>query len=477
MRQKVRVLLVTDDQAANAHGGFLRWIDQNSADVEGDHSRDFHLGEFVACLEETSWVGFDLEITKAHRAVSGHEGFTAAEIKADRGADVIGFRFDEAFTIDGQSLTLADFDIVMFFSIAFGNPDGSRDSEAQAIARFMEAGGGFFGTGDHSNIGASVLGLVPRVRSMRRWWGSTGPNGEPAAPQVIGSERIDTTRAGPDGVTHFEDQSDEIAQEIKPKLYQSGFGGGLHIAQVKYLPHPLLCSPDGRITVLPDHMHEGMCEVPDTLAARTFRLDGADVREYPDYTPPDAPAGYVAQPLAPEVVATGEVLAGVTTLAFDPVHPSDPEPTEGRIFGVIGAWDGHRVGRGRVVVDSTWHHFVDINLSGDRHLEDNDLGEEHLQKQFGFYVPGEDGTREPNAAYGMIKAYYRNLIYWLIPANRRGLFSGRPSTRSSAGRSCAKSSRAWAGSISFTSSTTCTTGSSRSAISARRAVTAPRTNS
>ena len=364
MRPLVRVLIVADDQSPFAHGGFLRWVDQDPADVDGDHSRDFHLGEFVKCLEETTWVGFDLAITKAHRASAPFEGMDEDQIKADRGADVIGFRFDQPFTVGRRERTLADFDVVMFFSIEGGEPDTAHAAEAEAIARFMEDGGGFFATGDHANLGAPLCGIIPRVRSMRRWWAGTSPAGEPTAPPPFGSTRHDTTRAGPDGITHFEDQSDEVPQPIKPKLYLAAYGGGLHFGKVKMLPHPLLCSPEGRITVLPDHMHEGWCEVPDNLAARTFTLGGNDVREYPDYVPADAPAGYVAQPLAPEVVATGEVLDGVTTPALDPDHhPDDTDPAEGKVFGVIGAWDGHRVGRGRVVVDSTWHHFFDINLS------------------------------------------------------------------------------------------------------------------
>lgn len=116
----------------------------------------------------------------------------------------------------------------------------------------------------------------------------------------------------------------------------------------------------------------------------------------------------------------------MTTPALDPDHHfSNDEPAEGQVFGVIGAWDGHRVGRGRVVVDSTWHHFFEINLSGDRHLEDNDLPAQHRQKQFGFYVEAEGGSRVPNAAYRSIKAYFRNLVYWLIPAGRRGLIFWR----------------------------------------------------
>jgi hypothetical protein len=71
-----------------------------------------------------------------------------------------------------------------------------------------------------------------------------------------------------------------------------------------------------------------------------------------------------------------------------------------------------------VVVDATWHHFFDINLTGDRYLEDNQLPPAHRQKLYGFYVPDGKGGWVPNEQYRMIMWYFRNLIYWLNPAGR-----------------------------------------------------------
>lgn len=421
MAEKVRVLVVTDDFGSNGHphGGFLRWSDQAAADATGPSSREFHLGEFVHCLETTSWLGFTVELTKAHRATPAAAGLSEAALRADRGADVVGFRFNQPFSVAGENRTLANYDMILFFAINPVDPDVTLNAEASAIAEFMENGGGFFATGDHANLGAELCGLIPRVRSMRRWWSSTGPNGEPAAPPPLGATRHDTTRAGADGVTNFEDQSDDVAQEIAPTLYGAGLSikGGYPAS--RYLPHPLLCSPDGQVKFLPDHMHEGTCEVPDNLGARTFTLNGALVREYPDYTPPNAAPNFIAAPLSPEIVANGKVLAGVTSPALDtPVHVGDSTPAQGTTFGVIGAWDGHRVGKGRVVVDSTWHHFFNINLSGDRYLETFPLPANQSQKLHGFYVPDGNGGRTPNDEYRMIMWYYRNIVYWLIPANR-----------------------------------------------------------
>ena len=412
----VRILIVTDDWPGVANGGFLQWTDQASGAATGANSREFHLGEFLSVLTNTAWVGFDTEITRAHRTPAGTAG-TAAQIATDRGADVVNFQFGQAFTVNGQTRNMADYDMVLLFAINAGNPDAAFAGEAEAIAQFMEHGGGFFATGDHANLGAPLCGLIPRVRSMRRWWSGGGAGSGPEAPLPKGATRHDTTQPGPDGITNFEDQSDEVAQPIVPARY----GAGLTVKQGyiarKYLPHPLLCSPQGVVTFLPDHMHEGWCEVPATLDG-TFTLAGNATREYPDYTPDNAPSGYVPQPLAPEVVATGHVKANTTSPALDTVHTGGVDPTNEITFGVIGAWDGHRVSKGRVVVDSTWHHFFNINLTGDRYLEDDALGPQHEQKLHGFYVPDGSGGRVACDEYKMIQWYFRNIVYWLIPANR-----------------------------------------------------------
>ena len=418
MKPLVRVLVVTDDwPGAAVNGGFLPWTGQTVAEATGRNSREFHLGEFISVLQNTAWVGFDVEITKAHRTPSGTAG-TDAQIKADRGADVVNFRFNQPFTVNGQSRTLADYDMALLFAIEAGNPNPAFAPEAEAIAQFMENGGGFFATGDHANLGAPLCGLIPRVRSMRRWWSGAGPNGEPSAPPPTGATRHDTTQPGLDGVTHFEDQSDEVAQPITPAWYAAGLSVKQGYLARKYLPHPLLCSPQGAVTFLPDHMHEGWCEVPASFNG-TFTLGGNTVREYPDYTPVNPPPGYVPTPLGPEIVATGQVKRNTTSPALDTdAHTGGTAPTDEITFGVIGAWDGHRVGKGRVVVDSTWHHFFDINLTGDRYLEDESLGPQHAQKLHGFYVPDSTGGRVPCQQYKMIQWYFRNIIYWLIPAGR-----------------------------------------------------------
>jgi hypothetical protein len=72
--------------------------------------------------------------------------------------------------------------------------------------------------------------------------------------------------------------------------------------------------------------------------------------------------------------------------------------------GAIGAYDGHRATVGRVVVDSTWHHFININLIG---TGNGDPAE-------GGFV---DQAGQPTAHYRQIRRYFRNIATWLSPAH------------------------------------------------------------
>uniref|UniRef100_B0T0G8 Uncharacterized protein n=1 Tax=Caulobacter sp. (strain K31) TaxID=366602 RepID=B0T0G8_CAUSK len=399
MKPLVRILIVTD----RYDGGFLHWTSH-------EPNRAFHLGEFIDVLLNTTWLGFKIEITKAHRDAPGPGG--EAAMKASTGADVVGFRFDQGFTVNGVARVLADYDMVLLFAIERGaeDIDPAFAPQTEAIAQYMEKGGGFFATGDHEDLGSEVGRIIPRVRSMRRWWSPYNPKGHPPAPEGQGSDRYDTVRPGPDHVVQFEDQSDEIAQEIHPAWYSGGIKiSGGYLAKSRY-PHPLLCSPAGVITYLPDHMHEGHCEVPDNFETLTYKLAGATVAEFPTDGDPD---------LAPEVIATGDVIGGHTTPAIaNADNFTDTDIVTARSFGVIAAWDGHRVKRGRVVVDSTWHHFFNINLTGDMALKGLGGFPQNDQRLFGFYIPDGNGGRKASPHYEAIKAYYRNIIYWLIPAKR-----------------------------------------------------------
>lgn len=400
MANIVKVLIVTD-----GGGGF-----KNSELVGSDFRNAFHLGEFLNVLQTTTWKGFSLQVTKAHR-----ENRSSADV----GADLVNFKFD------AQDLSV--YDEILLFAIrrdgelldvpagAASRSTNITDAEVRAIAEFMDAGGGVFATGDHEDLGAGLCSRLPRVRNMRRWfWDAPGPNGEPVAPRgtpgLFGHDdselvnRHDTLRAGfdfnpahPNDNYQFDDQSDTIAQQISPKTFESHTSRYLR----QTWPHPLLCSPNGMVRYLPDHAHEGQCEVPANLGLNVS-VAGYNQAEYPPSSD--------GLPLAPVVVADATVIGGhATTIPFD----DDKPPVNAKTFGVIGAYDGHRATRagkrlGRVVVDATWHHFFNINLTGD-------LQSDNAAKRQGFYAPLQAGQANH---YKMIKHYFRNIVYWLIPAHR-----------------------------------------------------------
>lgn len=325
----------------------------------------FGLTELLNVLSVSPGPYVRFAVTKAHRS-SG-----AAN------ADITPFRFD---TTD-----LSQFDEIWMFAVSRGGASALSEAELRAVSEFMNGGGGVFATGDHEDLGVDMCGRIPRVRSMRKWhWPNPGPNGEPVAPKVDGPTRHDTNRIGHNATIEFEDQSDDVPQEIIPKLY---FGPSpTYFRRVVY-PHPLMCGPAGRLRYMPDHPHEGECYVPSDLTA-SFTFSGFTIAEYPTLASGDH--------LAPEVVSFARTGPGLNS-------KGSASPAT---FGGVGAYDGHEVSVGRVVTDATWHHFFNINLTGDPSSGIPD-------QQQGYYFSA-DGL----AKYEDIKTYYRNIAVWLARPER-----------------------------------------------------------
>jgi hypothetical protein len=361
---RVRVLLVAD-------GG----LDFSLA--------DFGLRTFVETLliPPGPYVRFEVSVAHISPSVSddavmlGHAGI-ARSIK--------GFRFDDPshFTPSTyQQVWL--FGISTFYSRGAGYPSNRlSDAELRALSEFMNAGGGLFATGDHGALGVCLSGSIPRARSMRLW-GSTSTNNAIDEVSMDGPRRNDTNRLGQDVVSSFDDQSDDVPQDIQPKLYRRRWG----LWESRF-PHPLLCGPRGVIRAMPDHPHEGQCVEPaNTGLSSTFA--GYTIKEYP------SGVGGGPQPL-PELIAWSSVLSGSTG--------GSKQSTDPHTFGSICAYDGHRAGVGRVTTDATWHHFVNINLVGVTGLPATN------PKQYGFLY-----STAGQAYLEDIKAYYRNLAVWLSP--------------------------------------------------------------
>ncbi|MDH4086720.1 MAG: hypothetical protein OEV04_06775 [Nitrospira sp.] len=374
---------------------------------------DFGLSAFVDVLKNDgrSYVKFNLTLAHLQSGVSDE----AVQVGAPGIARSIkGFVFD-----DPNHFTSTMYDEVWLFGVETNfhnglfpnrsaNPsrypaDRLGDGELDALTAHMNRGGGIFATGDHGTLGKALCGSIDRVRNMRHWqdFGSGEVN-------MSGPRRNDSNQVGHDPGSQFSDQSDDIPQRLDLKLYSTPVGV---LREARY-PHPVMCSRLGRIDVFPDHPHEGECREPSNLSG-TCR-DGTP--EYPN-----------SSLASPEIVATGHVPAGNTASAGNGSFLK--QATQAHTFGVVSTYDGHRVSSGnvsigRIVCDSTWHHFVNVNLIGvvEGAGFDDFVGTPgtHTSKHDGFL-----SSPAGRAALDKIKEYYVNVGVWIAPADKISCMNSR----------------------------------------------------
>jgi hypothetical protein len=309
--------------------------------------------------------GSSTGLTELIRVLEGSGDVPAAvPATVTQASKATGFSFKTA----SPAVTTINYDQIWLFGFDSGSPSSDAD-EIRILAEFMENGGGVFATGDHSSIGQPLCGALPRVRKMREW--SAVPMG--------GATRLDTiNNPGDDGITRSSDQSDRYPQTIYPLLDASS------------APHPLLRSPAGAINVLPDHPHESECYAPRGASlAGNFSV-----------------AGLAAFPEFPNVsgLEHGPQLVAISMSASLNVDPGKGAVTP-RCFGAISAYDGHLANKGRIVCDSTWHHFVNMNLNASNPYGGSGLNE------------GIPPTA--NAAYKQIQRYFANIADYLSPKNSK----------------------------------------------------------
>lgn len=303
--------------------------------------------------------------------------FSIVANPAGTAAKYVGFRFNSV--LPGGAQVIDGYDQIWCFG---ASGPITQDDELASLATWMNNGGGLFATGDHATLGEGLCSRMPRIGTMRAWSNAQG------VPPVGGEARIDTNRpftaaeiAGTD-VIAFDRQGDTLPQNIEWVAWYTHrhFPWTIHRR-----PHPVLCHPAlGPIDVMPDHPHEGVVfdhvVQPDVnLAAitlgNTYNFNGVAGDEYP--------TAFGIRPL-PFVIARGRTLA-------DPPLQHAKGDSPAKRFSMISVYDGHRVGIGRVAADSTWHHWMNINIT-------------QLEAAGG-------------ANWEKIKRYYLNLALWLAPAS------------------------------------------------------------
>jgi hypothetical protein len=259
-----------------------------------------------------------------------------------------------------------------------GGPESELDeNEVAKLEEWMRSGGteatrggGVLMTGDHANerptgllpslnvrcpsdptdeflgLGRALGRCVPRAGLLRKW---EGPPTRRSVDNV--NTQVLTTSSSID--LPFL-QFDKVPQRIIP-IHFNEQGEPDENGR----PHPLFLDKNGRgIDVFPDHMHEGEVTIPK------------------DFDPTVWPQGARSQP-KPQAVAYGT------------------NKRNGERITLVAAYDGDNAGVGRIVSDSTWHHYFNINLTSFPHTEN----ENPIAEQIG--------------------QFYANLAMWLSPLAKR----------------------------------------------------------
>lgn len=277
--------------------------------------------------------------------------------------------FDQIWFFGIHQINKANFRL----RIGGGGPESELDkAEVAALRTRMDRGLGVLVTGDHANErpadaldnpdspypdlvrGDQYLGLgralgrcIPRAGLMRDW------EGEPTAdPRHSFNTQVVTFGTS---LTQRAFQQDSVPQQLILKTFNERGKPSL-----EGRPHPLFFYRQGEaILLFPDHLHEGAVTLPDKLEE--------------DLWPRTADR---FQP-KPRVVAYGV------------------DKRNAKKLKLIAVYDGDLVGAGRIVADSTWHHYFNTNLAA---------------------FPA---ISAPFTAADQIGQYYANLVLWLTPRAKR----------------------------------------------------------
>jgi hypothetical protein len=309
----------------------------------------FGLSEFLTTfnqLQATTWNNYQLTLGHRSSSVLSSNPLVVNQINS--------FNFQ-------TSVTLSDFDQVWLFGINSGT--GLPAPELAVVDAYMNGGGGLFATGDHGSLGSSLCGNIPRVKDMR-YWASTSATNSIDEVSMSGARRNDTNRPRTGDATslYFDNQSDNVPQTIAARTFSNGH------------PHPLLSistsiRPSGVIDIMPDHPHEGECKPESVFTVNNMAIQS-------------------------QIIATSFVLSGSTTNGGN----GGKTPTIPHCFPSIAVWDGRPANVGRIVVDSTWHHFVNINLNG-------------VGSGGGDIAGTQSGLT--TADFNVVRQYFMNIATWM----------------------------------------------------------------
>ena len=209
------------------------------------------------------------------------------------------------------------------------------DEEVKVLERWMSSGGVLM-AGDHSVyapggnetdlpetfqcLGRAVGHRVPSAGQLRKWEGPPTVNFENSFNTLVRTAAADED---------FDDlQLDPVPQTLR--LVPLGPDGS---------PHRLFLGKGGTINVFPDHKHEGKVIIPETLGSDWPPCDEKDDSKKP----------------RPACVAYG---CDKRSCQSSPA---------------LATYDGDSLGVGRIVADSSWHHYLNDNLRGLPETGDNPI--------------------------------------------------------------------------------------------------------
>jgi hypothetical protein len=341
--------------------------------------------------------------------------------KANRGLDSTATPGFASFHFDALPAghQLLEFDAIWLIGFEGRNISGTSTagglgpSQLNAIAAYMEAGGGVFSTGDHDSVGSDMSGHVPRIRVMRTWYGAgdtASPFPAPLPVELVNFSRDDAGRAdtvrkklagdvppsqypsfgdGHDDYSWFENQSDRFPQTITP--IPAGPA------------HPILRNSGHDVTVFPDHMHEGNTLGEVSAAAYDY---AATPSPYGDTTKPEFRA-IAGQHEKPKVIAHGQ--AGTHASRFAVTGALIATEGGAKPVNTLSVYDGRNAGVGRIVTGSTFHHYIDINLKGASGVTSSTTA----QTRVGSDALQGSGYNNNPAVLEDIKAVYVNITKWI----------------------------------------------------------------